>query len=217
MPNIALIDDRKEARETIKINLDLALNKDWTSIDIYPLKNIDDYPSWITENDVAAILLDERLQEKVDLNSKNITYSGHDLVDYLRKKFTTLPIFIVTTYPKDNEIIERFKDVEDIIEREEFNKNYDNYVPRILRSAQKFLETFEKELFELSQIASDIAIGESDPAQIEKLKAIQTKIGIMFPSDTFIERSELLNNCENVLEELNKLKDRLDNDLESES
>ena len=60
MPSIAVIDDRKDARDTMKTNLDLALSGDWTSIDIEPFVNIENYLSLIVENNIVAFLLDER-------------------------------------------------------------------------------------------------------------------------------------------------------------
>ncbi len=214
MPSIAIIDDRKDARETIKINLNLALSlyANWTSIDIEPFENIEDYPSWIKENEIVAFLLDERLNEQSIMGQNQISYSGHGLVDFIRKYLSTFPIFIITTYPEDPELINRFKDVESIIERVEFNKNYEKYVPRVVRSAQKYLDTFESELSELSKIAAKIAHGKYDDSERERLKAIQAKIGFAFPTETFIQRSELLDKCENILKKLEALKSKFNDE-----
>lgn len=212
MPSIAIIDDRKDARDTMKINLDLALSGNWTSIDIEPFENIEDYPSWIIENEIVAFLLDERLHEQSVIYQNQISYSGHDLVDFIREHFSTFPIFIVTAYPEDQELLDRFKDVEDIIERAKFNEKYADYVPRVLRSAQKYLDTFENELSELSKIAAKIAHGKYDDSEMNRLKAIQAKIGFAFPTKTFIQRSELLDKCEKVLKQLEDLKKRIDDE-----
>ena len=212
MPSIAVIDDRKDARDTMKINLDIALPGNWTSIDIEPFKNIEDYPSWIIENEIVAFLLDERLHEQSVMHQNQISYSGHDLVDFIRKHFSTFPIFIVTAYPDDPELLDRFKDVEDIIERTKFNENYADYVPRVIRSAQKYLDTFENELSELSKIAAKIAHGKYDDSERNRLKAIQAKIGFAFPTETFIHRSELLDKCEKILKQLEDFKKRIDDE-----
>ena len=217
MPSIAVIDDRKDARDTIKINLDLALSGNWTSIDIEPFENIEDYPSWIKENEIVAFLLDERLNEQSVIHQNQISYSGHDLVDFIRKYFPTFPIFIITAYPGDQELLDRFKDVEDIIVRTEFNENYRNYVPRVLRSAQKYLDTFENELSELSKIAAKIAHGKYDDSERKRLKAIQVKIGFAFPTETFIQRSELLDKCEKILKQLEGFKKRIDDETKGGS
>ena len=128
------------------------------------------------------------------------------------KYFPTFPIFIITAYPGDQELLDRFKDVEDIIVRTEFNENYRNYVPRVLRSAQKYLDTFENELSELSKIAAKIAHGKYDDSERERLNAIQAKIGFAFPTETFIQRSELLDKCEKILKQLEGFKKRIDDE-----
>lgn len=212
MPCIAIIDDRKDLRETIKRTIELALIEGWQCIGIEPFENLEEYISWITENAIAGILLDERLQEQVETQHKNITYYGHDFVDYIRGRFTTLPIYVITSWPEDDPLLLRFKDVEAIIERSDFCDKYDKYVPRIIRSAQKFLETYENELSELSLIASKIATGIAIKEEIDKAEAIKAKVGFVFPSDIFIERSELLTNCEKVLQRIEDLMKRLEED-----
>jgi len=211
MPCIAIIDDRKDFRDTIKTNVDLALEQGWQSLDIDPLENLEQYPHWIKENGIGAILIDERLNERVERTNNYVTYCGHDFVDYIRKMFATLPIFIITSYPNDDSLLERFKDVEEIIDRTDFNKNPNNYVPRFMRSTQQFLDTFEKELVELSKLASNAALGKIDLAEKERMKAIQAKIGFAFPSDIFLERSNIIDECEKVLDQLDELKNELNN------
>lgn len=213
MPIIAVIDDRKDNRETIKINLDLELSGNWSSVDIEPFENIEDYPSWIKENEIVAFLLDERLNEQSGIEENKISYSGHDLVDFIRKYLSTFPIFVITAYYEDRELINRFKDVEDIIERSKFIKDCKKYVPRVVRSAQKYLDTFENELSELSKIAAKIANGEYDISERKRLEAIQAKIGFSFPSETFIQRSELLDKCEKIIRKLEDVKNRINGEL----
>lgn len=206
MPNIAIIDDRKEHRETLKAILDTQLIEGWISIDISPLSRLEDYPSWITENEVSVILLDERLDEQIEAETVIADYRGHDLIDFVRGRFPTLPIYVITSYPNDDDLKERFKDVEEILPRDKFSEKAEDYVPRILRAGQKFLETFQEELAELSDKASKIAKGEATKEDIEKAKAIRTKIGCIFPSAIFGEHSQLLVTVDEKLKELEKLK-----------
>lgn len=201
MSTIGLIDDRADHRSTLKRRLDLELSGDWQSIDNEPLPRLEDYPSWITENEVCVLLLDERLHEQVA-----VSYNGHDVANYLRKHLPTLPIFVITSYSPDEALLKSFKDVEDIIQREEFTKKADEYVSRFVRSAQRYLNTFQKELSDLSDKSAKIALGKATTQDIEEVKAIQEKIGLAFPYDSLDNRSEWLNALEKKLEELDELK-----------
>ena len=214
MPNIVIIDDRKDHRETLKAILDLQLIEGWKSIDINPLPSLEDYPSWITENEISVILLDERLDEQIETKTEIADYRGHDLVDFIRERFPTLPIYVITSYPNDDDLKERFKDVEGILPRREFSGKAEDYVPRIIRAGQKFLETFQEELAELSDKTTKIAKGEATKEDIEKAKAIRSKIGCAFPSATYSEHSKLLTTLDKKLKELEKLKEEVKKHLE---
>lgn len=206
MPTIAIIDDRRELRQTLKNSIDNELIKKWHSIDIHPLPALIDYYSWIIENEIAVILLDERLHERTDTHIMYVNYNGHDLVDYIRQTIPTLPIFIITSYPQDNELLKKFKDVEEIIKRDDFCIKADAYVPRILRSAQKFLETFEDELNELAKKAEKIAKGTATQRDIQTINAIRAKIGLVFPSEVFVQNNEIMLKIEKKIEKLKKAK-----------
>lgn len=212
MPNIVIIDDRKDHRETLKAILDVQLIEGWKSIDINPLPTLEDYPSWIAENDISVILLDERLDEQIE--AKTADYRGHDFVDFIRGGFPTLPIYVITSYPNDDDLKKRFRDVEEILPRSKFSERAEDYVPRIIRAGQKFLETYQKELAELSDKANKIAKGEATKEDIEKAKAIRLKIGCAFPSATYSEHSELLAKLDKKLKELEKLKEEVKKHLE---
>ncbi len=213
MPSIAIIDDRIDLRTTLKNRVEIELQKEWNSIDTSPLPQLSDYYSWITENEISVLLLDERLNEKIDRNSKSVDYCGHDLVDYVRKYFVTLPIYIVTSYPDDDSLKAKFKDVEDIIPRREFCQKASDYMPRIIRSGQKFLETFENELVLLSKKAKKIVLGKATAQDIKAVKAVQTKLAIAYPSDVFIKHTKILKKIATNLKKLNKLKIKISKQL----
>lgn len=206
MPNIAIIDDRKEPRGTLKAILDSHLIEHWESIDISPLQTLKEYPSWITENEISVILLDERLNEQIEDKAEIVDYRGHDLIDFIRKIFPTLPIYVITSFKDDEDLKERFKDVEGILPRSEFSEKAEDYIPRIIRAGQKFLETFQGELAELSDKANKIAKGEATEKDIEKAKALRSKIGCAFPSATYSEHNQLLIALDKKIKELDKLK-----------
>lgn len=209
MPSIAIIDDRKDFRDTVKKNVNAVIEEGWEVIDADPLANLADYPSWLNEENVAAILLDERLNDQSTSN-----YQGHDLVAYIRKRLPTLPIFIVTSYPLDDELQDKFKDVEGILKREDFNKETEKYMPRITRAAQRYVEVFEKELSELSDKAQKIAKGEATEEDFEKVRAIHARMDIVY-SDTLQERNQSIKDLDDVISAFAALKSEIDQFLAS--
>lgn len=203
MPAIGIIDDREDPRNTLKNFISLHISSEWEIIAEPPLPYIQDYSSWILRSDIAILVLDERLRE-ANIKQK-ISYDGHDVVDYIRKTLHTLPIFVVTAFPNDSEIVRRFPDVEEILSRDEFTDPQKDYIPRLLRSAQKFREVFQEELKTLGLKADKIARGRATKKDIDELRAIQTKINTSFPIESFQSQNEWLKLMEEQILELEKI------------
>lgn len=205
MPAMGIIDDRNDLRETLLRRIDNELQGEWFIVAIAPLAEMQDYPGWIAEYDIAVILLDERLNEQIEVDGEYVGYDGHDLVEFIRRHLPTLPIFVITSYKDDEELTKKFGDVEDIIERNEFFKRADEYVPRFLRSGQKFLEVFQGELTELADKADKIAKGEATVEDIQRVNAIRARIGLAFPCEPLSDRSLWLKKVEEKIEEFKQL------------
>jgi CheY-like chemotaxis protein len=211
MPSIAIIDDRSDQRDTIKNLIELSDIGSWEVISEEPLTELEDYISWIIENDISVILLDEKLNE----TDTRVGYNGHELVDLIRSRIPTLPIFVITSFKDDEEVLSRFKEVEAIIERqEEFIHDPEKFIPRFIRSGQKFTEANLEELDRLSTIAKRIVTQEASPEEIKEAEAVKQKLSIAFDIKQLTHRSELINNLEAELEELNSLKDKIKTYLE---
>jgi hypothetical protein len=210
MPSIAIIDDRKEMRDTIKLTVSAVIEEGWDVLDIDPLPNLTDYPSWIHERNVAVILLDERLNDQCASS-----YQGHDLVAYIIQRLPTLPIFIITSYDRDEELLEKFKDVEEILQRDQFSREAEKYVPRFTRAGQRFVDVFENELSELSDKSKRIAKGDATPEDIKRVKAIQSRMDIAY-SDTLVERNKSIQDLDKTISEINELKLEIDQFLASQ-
>lgn len=204
MPTIGIIDDRSDQRKTLKNFIFLKITEisdKWDIIDEPPLQNLQDYPSWLLENEISILILDERLRETSN-SSTRINYDGHEVVDYIRSTLHTLPIYVVTAYPYDSEIVQRFPDVEEIISREELTDSQKNYMPRLLRAGQKYLEVFQKELATLSVKAEKIAKGNATQKDIDELRSIQSKINTSLPLDSMQTQNDWLKSFEEGMEQL---------------
>jgi len=191
MPTLGIIDDRQDIRETLKRDIDLELSGEWQSVDSVPLPALDDYVGWLTEHEVCVLLLDERLQEQCAIG-----YDGHDVVSYIRGKLPTFPIFIITAYPDDSEIVKKFSDVEEIISRIACSEKIVEYVPRFQRAAQRYVEGFQLELSELSEKSRKLAEGTASENDVSKIKALQSKLGLAFNYQFIQDRSKWLEEIE---------------------
>jgi hypothetical protein len=208
MPALAVIDDREDMRETLARNIATDLPKPWSVIQSDPLPTMSDYSSWIAENEVAALILDERLQEQIAGRKTHVDYSGHELARHLRKHWPSLPIFMVTTHRGDSALQDPKNEVafEEIFNRDDFYNRSNIYTQRIVRAAQRFLDTYQKELTALGACASKIASGRGSRQDKERLLAIQTKINSAFPSLTALTDSACpLKELENAVQRLEQI------------
>jgi hypothetical protein len=177
----------------------------WKSIDEDPFQSLNEYPSWIAERDIAALIIDQRLDDKAGPGKKHVTYKGHKLVDFLRQRFATLPIYIVTSFPPDSDVTSRFKYVEAIKARDDFVREAKDWVPKIVRSGQRFFETHQKQLTELNKLSLKVAKGQATDTEKNKLKAIQQALELPFATEDFVGRSEWTGRFEETIEALAEL------------
>lgn len=222
MYKIAIIDDHANARKTLgkAINLSLRsmkLDGKWVAEDHAPLQEIDAYPQWIKDNDVAVLIVDERLSDIPLKGGRAVSYLGHDLVKSIREIDKELPVFILTTYPKDTGLIKHEADYEDIIERKNFRSKRDVYVKRFIRSSQRYLQTHEDEYLELSRLSEKLALGVISPKDLERLKSIQEKLSIPYQTRAYKTRGQWLSEFETELSELEALQRRISQMLNKNS
>src|SRR5258708_32416874 len=103
MAAIAVIDARLDHRVTVQRHVTANLTTPgWECLAPSPLANLGDYPAWLWEHDVAVLILDERLREVG--GPAGIDYEGHELVEYLRQRLPTFPMFVVTSFENDAEL-----------------------------------------------------------------------------------------------------------------
>jgi hypothetical protein len=220
MPTIGVIDDRRKARRTLTLALRTALPKGWDYIDSDPLPELEEYPSWITENDVVALILDERLHEqKPDVAPQvklHVAYKGHDLVEFLRKRFPTLPIYIVTSFPNDGPVLEKFGDVEDIVRRDPFIIDIEAWVSKITRASQKFYETIQEQLAELSDLSLKVATGTATRKELNRVKALQNSLQTPFLAEQTVDRSAWLAKLQDKLGQFSQLQQEIETFLEEQ-
>lgn len=206
MPSIGIIDDRSNVRTTMRRAMEARLPEQWEVADSFPLDNLDDYPSWLGENEAVALVVDQRLREQANSAGRVSNHEGHEIVDFLRQRMPTLPIFMVTVYPDEESLDERQGKVEAVMSRNDFFSHSGDITERIVRSGQKFLDTNEVELSELSQLSQKIAMGEATREDLQRVSAIQEKLQLASGSVDLQSRAEWLTEVQRQFGELADLR-----------
>lgn len=216
MPAIGLVDDRQEIRETTTEQIKMALPNKWECIDTDPFPEMRDYNAWITENNISVLVLDQRLNEQGSRSQTRVSYKGHKLVDYLRQHFPTIPIYIVSTYIEDEDDIKRrFSQVEELILRQDFTRSYKQYVPRMVRAAQQYINSLEDDLSSLAKLSKLSATGAATPKNLNRLNAIRQKLNLAFPSAEYMNNQALLSELSETLKKMQGLKSKIQKHLQT--
>ena len=220
MPTIGVVDDRKDQRELLagQIRHHLRNHSGWEALETPPLEDINDYPSWISENNISVLILDERLHEGI--NEQEVTedatlpveYEGHNVVDLLRDRYHSLPIWIVTAYADAPELLSRHSKVKNVLPRDEFSLNASSYVSRFVRFGTDFYQENREELERLAELSRKIARGEATEEEIREAGGLQWSQSLPFQQLQL--RSEWITKMEQALDDLDDLEKRIRQHLE---
>ncbi len=217
MNKIAIVDDQASARFAVQSVIeDVLSNEDqteWGVISTAPLADIEAYSSFIDGENVAILLIDERLGESPDDSGGTVGYKGSELVEQLRKSYKQMPIYGVTAFPQDESLETHFSQFDEIILRDTFTQKAAAYVPRFIRAYQNFLKVRDDTLVELSVISAKIASDTATDEEKDRATEIQNKMNLPDIVKSMSSRSEWLTEYAELLkkqEEINKLaKDHL--------
>jgi hypothetical protein len=210
MPTVAIVDDEAKYRTTDIKSLKLKLPKGWTAIGIPPLPHLGDYPSWIAENDVAVLLVDQELGRQSSTGGDHVDYKGDDLVKSLRGRNKTLPIYFLTNFSEQDDVKDRKTDVEGTFDKKDFRKRRADYVKRITRKGKEYFNSVKAQLTQLNQLSLKIAKGQASETERKEAKAIQTSLEIPLATETFNDRSDWVAEYEKRVEEFEVLKKEIE-------
>lgn len=214
MINILIVDDRVDARTTLRETIELCIPQEFQIVieDTFPLDDVDAYASYIREHDIAALLLDERLNEEENpVTGRFNSYLGHDVVDRLRKALPEFPVYVVTTHNDDAALVTNAGDYEDIVERQTFQRDPLKYMSRISRAAMRFQETMQKRLAELNELTLRAAHGELSREDQQRLNETRTALGLPFAADSDLMVSDLIAEARMLAEKSNDLIQKIRN------
>jgi hypothetical protein len=212
MEKILIVDDNKDQRETNRIRLQLflrQLNSSLEVVDIFPFDKFNPYLSYIENENVIAIVLDEKLYNDSQPDKAPVEYNGSDIVSFLRTVYKYIPIFTLTNFPEDQILQDKINEYDYIFSKKEFTIKQ---VEIIQRACQRFLLENQKELSEFNDLTIKIASGLANNDEVEKLKAIQQKLNL--PTDYSLQnREEWLQEFEEQIRALESLKKSLETKL----
>lgn len=201
MDAIAVIDDREQMRTTVAalIRLELeGLSQEWRVVDVPPLAQLDDYLPWIKENDIRVLILDEMLSEDVPDNAEAVAYSGHNVAESVRARLPDLPQFIVTSVTDFDDLDASAADLDAIIKRKDFNDRPRLYVERMLRMGKSYVERFESELAELTEISERLVSGTATNEDRERIAAIRAVTQSQYPLGQISDLRQWIDTAEAV-------------------
>lgn len=217
MSVIAIVDDRAQMRESVVERIRLGLEDmglDWEVISQEPLPEVDDYPEWITENDVSLLVIDEKLGEEIGPSGVATSYSGHEVATNLRDRIPDLPQMIITSIKRVDEL-EGAAELDAIVQRDEFDKHWKVHVERMVRLATRFVDRNEDELAELSDISQKIVDGSASQEQIDRLNAIRERVQMRVKGDNIVVLRQVLTGAEEIKDKLQALLDRIERRMQS--
>jgi DNA-binding NarL/FixJ family response regulator len=217
MPTIGIIDDEARYRDSDVRNLNLNLPKGWTAIGISPFPHMNDYPSWMAEHDIAVLLIDEELGRQSSGSTGHVDYKGHDLVQSLRQRNKTIPMYFLTNYAGEKPVTQRVTDVEGIIEKKVFRRNRIDWIKRITRKGKEYFNSVKEQLAQLNDLSLKIAKGEATEEDKKKAKAIQTSLELPLTTESFSDRSEWIAQYEEKVKEFEDLKKEIEAYLKPKS
>lgn len=199
----SFVEDFKDVKDKNEIEVD---GDDWETFPIVPFANLEDYPNWILENGITALVIDEKLR------NTGATYDGHDLLDFLKPKFSWMPVYVVTGYASEDSLKERFEKATDIIEKNEWSRNRLPLAGRVVVSARDHSNLYETKHIALDELAEKVAKGEASPEEQRRLNALRDEIQLPFVEESE-ERDKWLGHFESSVAKLqeivDKAKDRL--------
>jgi len=214
MVKIAIVDDNREQRETSAIRLRLflkELNSYLEVIDIFPFEKYSDYYGFIDIENVIALIIDEKLYNDSQEDKEPVEYNGSDLVSVLRERYKYIPVFTLTNFPTDDELLENVNEFDSIFYKKEFSIKQ---VEIIHRACQRYLMENQLELSLYNELTKKVASGKAESGDIEKLNALQQKLEIPLSSE-LKDREIWLKEFEKQIDILEEIKVKLENKLKN--
>jgi CheY-like chemotaxis protein len=216
MPSIAIVDDRKDKRETMFRVVSSTLKKmkqadDWKVVADEPPSNERDVLHWLDENDATVLVSDWKLNEGAK-SKRVVNYEADSLIKEIRARRPNFPIFVVTGF--EAEAHGSLKDVENIFSRDHFTKNVDTILPQMLRAGRRRYDEQRELLKSMDSLARKVAAGSASDKEHGELKSLHGYFQAELP--TIISLDGVLTDFEKVKERANALRQKVQSRIRQE-
>lgn len=202
---LGIVDDKRTQRTSFKRKIERNLkNTPWSVIDRKPFFDLNDYPQWILENEISALILDERLNEEA-VDGKNVGYYGHEVAEFIRASIPDMPLYSITNYERTADLRNSISSFNLVLGRSKFDGDIENYLNTITKSGEDYFRKNSQKLSRLGEIAELIASGSISNELMEEMKALQTYLSIPHLSSLVNHRTIFLNDLESTLETMKKV------------
>ncbi|MFA5011258.1 MAG: hypothetical protein WC644_04820 [Ignavibacteria bacterium] len=219
MKSIGIIDDRTDVLETTSNAIRSVLTdefQDWSLIATQPFEKLDEYRSWIIENDLGVIVIDQKLNENKVKEKYFSPFLGNQIINNIWGNFKDLPIFGLTNYS-----VEAMNDVKaityDIIERPKFTSNIETYVRMFVKSGENFYKLNRDKLERLSELAEIIALGNATDRDKTEAKGLQLDLQIPHFASDAISHEEYIRKLEKNLNEIKDFKSKIEDYIKKQN
>jgi hypothetical protein len=218
MPTIGIVDDREDVRRDAEEFVREALDSlggldDWIVVASAPLPALEHYASWIAENEIAVLLLDQTLTDAVH---PHVDYSGNDIVGVVCPRQFDLPVYYLTAAPLSVPRTKgEFSRVRGVIDQNEFFKEPEHFVKEFVQAGSRYVEQVTRLLLRLSEIAEAAVNGSASSEDVDEASAIRMELSLPFetshakPEQVERSRAKVLDSLETELKELAELRDAL--------
>lgn len=206
LPSIAILDDRKDDRDTIALVVSSTLKKmpqggNWSVVADEPPAKEQDVIHWLDENDATVLVSDWKLNEGAK-SKRVVSYEADSLIKEIRAKRPTFPIFVITGF--ETEARAHLKDVENILSRKNFTKNAESVIPQMVRAGTRRYEEQRELLTRMDSLARQVAAGNASAKDRQELKSLQGYFQADLP--TFLTLDGVLADFERVQKKADSLR-----------
>jgi hypothetical protein len=209
VPSIAIVDDRKDDRETIGRVVNSTLRKlgeadHWSVVADEPPSRERDVLHWLDENDASVLVTDWKLNEGAK-GKRVVNYEADSLIQEIRAKRPSFPIFVITGFETDARV--HLKEVENIFSRQYFARNADTIIPQMLRAGLRRYEEQRGLLARMDSLARRVASGKGSAKERAELKGLQGYFQAELP--TIISLDTVLTDFKHVQKKANALRQKI--------
>lgn len=203
---IAFVDEDEDQRKTYSLLLQECFSKDNMAPEVVayePMSEMSEMSFLVTNDDIVTIILDEQLKD-----SGIAKYFGIELASYLRSLNKKIPIYILTSYPDSDELINNEMSVEDILNKQDLSARKLIEGARILRRINNFLDISSEREQRFEHLLRQSIEGKIDESEKQEFINLGYLRSAPFEMDEIFSKDKL-NSLDKLEEEIKRIEKNL--------